>query len=127
MILISQSLQTRQSLERWYQDFPQIQVRENKKELFFVRFFILTSLSQGFTDPALGGTNLLMKDPGPDDSISLITTSLSKILPQVVTVGRGIIVAQFGPFQVRGRSQTTLTRFWLFLTTYPPPLTFSTL
>ena len=26
---------------------------------------------------------------------------------------------------VRGRSQTTLTRFWLFLTTYPPPLTFS--
>jgi hypothetical protein len=29
--------------------------------------------------------------------------------------------------QVRGRSQTTLTRFWLFLTTYPPPLTFSIL
>ena len=29
--------------------------------------------------------------------------------------------------QVRGRSQTTLTRFWLFLTTYPPPLTFSSL
>ena len=25
----------------------------------------------------------------------------------------------------RGRSQTTLTRFWLFLTTYPPALTFS--
>ena len=28
---------------------------------------------------------------------------------------------------VRGCSQTALTRFWLFLTTYPPPLTFSTL
>ena len=27
---------------------------------------------------------------------------------------------------LRGRSQTTLTRFWLFLTTYPPALTFST-
>ena len=26
---------------------------------------------------------------------------------------------------LRGRSQTTLTRFWLFLTTYPPALTFS--
>ena len=26
---------------------------------------------------------------------------------------------------LRGRSQTTLTRFWLFLTTYPPMLTFS--
>ena len=25
----------------------------------------------------------------------------------------------------RGRSQTTLTRFWIFLTTYPPALTFS--
>ena len=25
----------------------------------------------------------------------------------------------------RGRSQTTLTRFWFFLTTYPPVLTFS--
>ena len=25
----------------------------------------------------------------------------------------------------RGRSQTTLTRFWVFLTTYPPVLTFS--
>ena len=31
------------------------------------------------------------------------------------------------PHPVRCRSQTTLTRFWLFLTTYPPPLTFSTL
>ena len=30
-------------------------------------------------------------------------------------------------FQIRGRSQTTLTRFWLFLTTYPPTLTFSTI
>ena len=29
--------------------------------------------------------------------------------------------------QLRGCSQTTLTRFWLFLTTYPPLLTFSTL
>ena len=29
--------------------------------------------------------------------------------------------------EVSGRSQTTLTSFWLFLTTYPPPLTFSTL
>ena len=29
---------------------------------------------------------------------------------------------------IRGCSQTTLTRFWIFLTTYyPPPLTFSTL
>ena len=28
---------------------------------------------------------------------------------------------------LRGRSQTTLTSFCLFLTTYPPPLTFSTL
>ena len=27
----------------------------------------------------------------------------------------------------RGRSQTMLKRFWLFLTTYPPSLTFSTL
>ena len=26
---------------------------------------------------------------------------------------------------VRGRSQTTLTKFWPFLTTYPPALTFS--
>ena len=26
---------------------------------------------------------------------------------------------------LRGRSQATLTRFWLFLTTYPPALTFS--
>ena len=26
---------------------------------------------------------------------------------------------------IRGRSQTTLTRFWYFLTTYPPALTFS--
>ena len=26
---------------------------------------------------------------------------------------------------IGGRSQTTLTRFWLFLTTYPPALTFS--
>ena len=24
------------------------------------------------------------------------------------------------PITIRGRSQTTLTRFWLFLTTYPP-------
>ena len=28
-------------------------------------------------------------------------------------------------FSVRGRSQTTLTRFCLFLTSYPPPLTMS--
>jgi len=28
---------------------------------------------------------------------------------------------------VRGRSQTTLTRVWLFLTTYPPAFTFSAL
>ena len=28
-------------------------------------------------------------------------------------------------FSIRGRSQTTLIRFWLFLTTYPPLLTFS--
>ena len=26
---------------------------------------------------------------------------------------------------IRGHSQTTLTRYWLFLTTYPPALTFS--
>ena len=30
-------------------------------------------------------------------------------------------------FYFWGRSQTTLTRFWLFWTTSPPPLTFSTL
>ena len=28
-------------------------------------------------------------------------------------------------FELRGRSKTTLTRFWLFLTTYPPALIFS--
>jgi hypothetical protein len=28
-------------------------------------------------------------------------------------------------YKVGGRSQTTLTRFWIFLTTYPPALTFS--
>ena len=30
-------------------------------------------------------------------------------------------------FGLSGRSHTMLTRFWLFLTTYPPALTFSTL
>ena len=30
-------------------------------------------------------------------------------------------------FLLRGRSQTTLTSFWLFLTTHPSPFTFSTL
>ena len=34
---------------------------------------------------------------------------------------------QFLSIYIRGRSQTTLTRLCLFLTTYPPPLTFSTL
>ena len=38
-----------------------------------------------------------------------------------------LVVHRFGriEFRIRGRSQTTLTRFRLFLTTYPPPLTFS--
>ena len=41
-------------------------------------------------------------------------------------IGCWILVSKIF-FKIRGRSQTTLTTFWLFLTTYPPSFTLSTL
>ena len=40
-------------------------------------------------------------------------------------IDKQTLIAVTATFYIRSCSQTTLIRFWLFMTTYPPPLTFS--
>ena len=63
------------------------------------------------------------------EDLHTVNTSISTYLPRLVNVvfECPLVSSCIISYNAMWRSQTTLTSFWLFLTTYPPSLTFSTL
>ena len=82
--------------------------------LFTSGTFLLYAVYQGFSL----GSNIWLSKWSTDPRAAMDTSVQNMYLA---------VYGVLGIFQVRGSSKTTLRRFWLFWTTYPPVLTCSTL